>query len=63
MTVVADYRIYPEVVFPVFVEDAARAVKWAQDHAAESGGDPKRLFLMGHSAGAHIAAMLAMNRQ
>lgn len=63
MTVVADYRVYPQVVFPAFVEDAALAVKWAQDHAAESGGDPKRLFVMGHSAGAHIAAMLALNKQ
>ena len=63
MTLVADYRLYPQVVFPTFVQDAALAVKWAQDHVAQSGGDPKRLFLMGHSAGAHIAAMLAFNRQ
>ncbi len=63
MTIVADYRLYPEVVFPAFVEDAALAVKWAQGHAAESGGDPKRLFLMGHSAGAQIAAMLALNKE
>ena len=63
LTVVADYRVYPEVVFPAFIEDAALAVKWAQDHAAQSGGDPKCLFVMGHSAGAHIAAMLALNPQ
>ena len=63
MTVVADYRVYPEVVFPAFVEDAALAVRWALDHAAESGGDPRRVFLMGHSAGAQIAAMLALNKQ
>ena len=63
MTVVADYRLYPEVVFPAFVEDGALAVKWAQDHAAESGGDPGHLFVMGHSAGSHIAAMLALNKQ
>ena len=63
MTVVADYRVYPEVVFPAFIEDAALAVRWTQDHVAESGADPKRLFLMGHSAGAHIAAMLALNKQ
>ena len=63
MTIVADYRLYPEVVFPAFIEDAALAVKWAQDHAGESGGDPKRLFLMGHSAGAQIAAMLALNKE
>ncbi len=63
LTVVADYRVYPEVVFPAFVEDAALAVKWAQDHAAQWGGDPSRLFVMGHSAGAQIAAMLALNKQ
>lgn len=63
MTIVADYRLYPEVVFPKFIEDGALAVKWAQEHAAESGGNPKRLFLMGHSAGAQIAAMLALNKQ
>jgi len=63
MTVVADYRIYPQVVFPAFVEDGALAVRWTLDHGAESGGDPGRLFLMGHSAGAHIAAMLALNKQ
>ena len=63
MTIVADYRLYPEVVFPAFVEDAALAVKWAQDHLAEAGGNPKRLFVMGHSAGAQIAAMLALNSQ
>ena len=63
LAIVADYRLYPEVVFPAFIEDAALAVKWTQDHAAQSGGDPKRLFLMGHSAGAHIASMLALNKQ
>ena len=63
MTIVADYRLYPEVVFPTFIEDGALAVRWAQEHAAESGGNPKRLFLMGHSAGAQIAAMLALNKQ
>lgn len=61
VTIVADYRLYPEVVFPAFVEDAALAVKWAQDRAGELGGNPKRLFLMGHSARAQIAAMLALN--
>ena len=63
MTIVADYRVYPEVVFPSFIEDGALAVKWARDHAAQSGGNPNRLFLMGHSAGAQIAAMLALNKQ
>jgi acetyl esterase/lipase len=58
IAVVPDYRVYPEVVFPAFMQDAASAVKWARDHAAQFGGDPHRVFLMGHSAGAHIAVML-----
>lgn len=59
LTVVPDYRRYPQVRFPVFVEDAAQALRWARDHAREYGGDPARLFLAGHSSGAHIAALLA----
>jgi len=58
---VPDYRIYPEVVFPAFVEDGALAAKWVRDHVASLGGNPGRIYLMGHSAGAQIAAMLALN--
>ncbi len=61
VTVIPDYRLYPEVRFPAFVEDGAGAIAWAQRHAADFGGDPDRLVLMGHSAGAHIAALLALN--
>lgn len=61
VVVIPDYRVYPEVVFPEFIHDAAKAVGWAKTHAAEYGGDPDRLFLAGHSAGAHIAAMLALD--
>jgi acetyl esterase/lipase len=61
VTVLPNYRVYPEVRFPAFMDDAARAVLWVQQHAAEYGGDPRRLVLMGHSAGAHMAAMLALN--
>lgn len=63
LVVVPDYRVYPEVVFPAFVEDGALAVKWVQDRVAQYGGDTGRIYLMGHSAGAHIAAMLALNRR
>jgi acetyl esterase/lipase len=63
VTIIPDYRVYPEVRFPGFIEDGALAVRWAHDHAAEFGGDPRRLVLMGHSAGAHIAAMLTYDRQ
>jgi acetyl esterase/lipase len=59
VTLIPDYRKYPDVQFPVFVEDAANAVRWARDHAPELGGDPSRLYVMGHSAGGQIAALLA----
>lgn len=59
VAVLADYRLYPEVRFPGFVEDGAAALAWARRHAANFGGDARRLFVMGHSAGAHIALMLA----
>lgn len=61
VTVVADYRIWPEVTYPSFLEDGARAVKWAADNAARFGGDPGRIVLAGHSAGAYNAAMLALD--
>ena len=63
VAVVPDYRVYPEVVFPAFMHDAAAAVKWTRDNIARFGGDPAQVFVMGHSAGAHIAAMLALDRQ
>lgn len=63
VTVVPDYRVYPEVRFPDFVFDAAAAVRWTRDNAARFGGDTNRLFVMGHSAGAHIAAMLTLDDQ
>lgn len=59
VAVLPDYRLYPEVKFPGFIDDAASAVAWAARHAGEIGGDPSRIFLAGHSAGAHIAAMVA----
>ena len=59
LAVVPDYRLYPEVKYEGFLSDGAKAVRWARDHAAEYGGDPARIVLMGHSAGGYIAAMLA----
>jgi len=61
VTVLPDYRVYPQVRFPDFLDDSARAVAWVEQHAAQFGGDPNRIVLMGHSAGAHMAAMLALN--
>jgi acetyl esterase/lipase len=59
--VVPDYRLYPEVRFPAFLEDSARSVAWTQSHLGEIGGDPDRVFLMGHSAGAYNAVMLGLD--
>ena len=61
VTVIPDYRLYPEVRYPAFLQDNAAAVRWAREHAAEFGGDPQRIVLMGHSAGAYNAAMLALD--
>ena len=61
VVVVPDYRLYPEVAFPDFLDDNAQAVAWAVAHAAEFGADPRRVFIVGHSAGAYNAAMLAVD--
>lgn len=58
---VADYRLSPQVRWQAILEDCAAATKWAVDHAATLGCDPRRIFLMGHSAGAYNAAMLALD--
>lgn len=60
VTVIADYRIVPEVTYPGFVEDGAAAIRWIERNISTYGGDPKRLFLVGHSAGAYNAVMLAL---
>ncbi len=61
VTVIISYRLAPQTVFPGFVEDAALALKWVKDNAAKHGGNSSRLYLMGHSAGAHIAALIALD--
>lgn len=63
VTVVADYRKTPKVRFPAFVEDTASAIAWVQKNIETYRGDPDRMYLMGHSAGAHIAMMAALDRQ
>lgn len=60
---IPDYRKYPDVRFPAFMHDAANAVRWAREHASEFGGDPQRIFVMGHSAGGQIAALLACDKR
>lgn len=55
-TIIPDYRVYPEVLYPTFIEDCAQATRWATDKVGTS-----KLFLTGHSAGAYNAMMLAAN--
>jgi acetyl esterase/lipase len=63
VVVIPDYRLYPAVRFPAFLEDGAGALRWTQDRIADYGGDAKRIFLMGHSAGAYNAMMLGLDRR
>jgi acetyl esterase/lipase len=63
VVVVPDYRKVPQVRFPAFIQDAADAVKWTRDNIAKYGGDPGRIAIAGHSAGAHSVAMLALDPQ
>jgi acetyl esterase/lipase len=63
IAVLPDYRKYPAVQFPVFIEDAAQALVWVRRHARELGGDSSRIVVMGHSTGAHLGAMLAFAPQ
>ncbi len=59
--VAANYRLSPKVKFPAYVQDAAAAVAWARAHIAEHGGDAKRIFVGGHSAGGYLTLMLGMD--
>lgn len=60
---VPDYRLFPEVRYPTFLEDNAAALAWLHDHVAARGVDPGRIALLGHSAGAYDAAMIALDRR
>jgi acetyl esterase/lipase len=61
VAVIPDYRIYPPVVYPDFLRDSALAVRWTKENITRFGGDPAKLFLAGHSAGAYNAAMLTLD--
>src|SRR3569833_4008123 len=63
VAVIPGYSVYPDARYPAFLEDGADAVRFVRDNAAAWRGDPTRLVLMGHSAGAYIAAMLAFDRR
>jgi acetyl esterase/lipase len=61
LTFVADYRLYPEVRYPDFLNDSAQALAFGLENAMQYKGNPKKVFVMGHSAGAYNAAMLAFD--
>lgn len=61
ITVLPDYRLYPDVDWSDFIQDGASAYQWVVKNIAKYNGNPKRIFVMGHSAGAHISAMVAVD--
>lgn len=61
LVAIPDYRLVPQIRYPAFLEDNAAAVRWVVAHARSLGGDPDRIILAGHSAGAYNAAMLALD--
>ena len=61
VTVIADYRLYPQIYYPEFMHDTARAFVWVHDHIAKHGGDVNNIFVSGHSAGAYNAVMLSVH--
>ena len=61
LVAIPDYRLVPQVHYPAFLQDNAAAVRWIAQHAGDYGGQPGRVVLVGHSAGAYNAAMVAMD--
>lgn len=61
VVVIPDYRLYPEVRFPAWIDDGAKAVRWTFGNISRFGGDTTRVFVIGHSAGGHTAALLALD--
>ena len=60
-TVIADFRQYPDVDFKGLMLDASNIIRWTSQNISKYGGDPNRIIVAGHSSGAHIASMLALN--
>lgn len=58
-----NYRLRPEVTVADMTQDIARAVRWVHDHAGKYGGSARQIFVAGHSAGAHLAALLCTDEQ
>lgn len=63
VAVLPDLRQFPQAAFPEFVDDGARAVRWVREQIRHYGGDPSRVFVMGHSSGAHVGALLSLDRR
>ncbi|MES1196658.1 MAG: alpha/beta hydrolase, partial [Steroidobacter sp.] len=63
VAVLPNYGLYPQVKSPVFLQDVARSIAWVRSHAGEWGGDVDQIYLMGHSAGAQIAMMVALDNE
>lgn len=61
VTVIPDYRLVPEVTYPAFLYDIAVAAKWVEDNITTFGGNPDKLFMAGHSAGAYNAVMMGLD--
>ena len=61
VTVVVNHRLSPGVMHPAHIEDIAAAVAWVKRNIAQHGGDPGKLFVIGHSAGAYLAALLVLD--
>lgn len=60
LTVIPDYRLYPDVLFPAFVEDGAASIAWVNENISDARNG---IILIGHSAGAHLAALLALDNR
>ncbi len=58
-----NYRLSPEVLHPIHVQDVAASLAWVYRNIWSYGGDPERIFIMGHSAGAHLAALVATDER
>lgn len=58
-----NYRLLPSVEMGTIIRDIAKSIRWVHDHIAEYGGDPERLLVMGHSAGAQLAALISTDER